>query len=180
MCCRSCEKGIVVVLVGDTNRPAPTQVNGDPRNNGYDMFECYPSPVVLRAPENVSAELERDYVEALDCLGRQNCTAAGVMFRKVLQRATTAVADSAGLDPFKRGTPLKHRLDALRGRGLLTDPMYNLADLIKLDGNEAAHGEDEVFDETAATRMQEFTELFLTYTFTLPARVAKAKAMAEG
>ena len=49
------------------------------------------------------------------------------------------------------------------------------ADIIRWDGNEATHEEDEVFEEQDATRMRDFTEVFLLYAFTLPGRVASVQ-----
>lgn len=51
--------------------------------------------------------------------------------------------------------------------------------MIRLEGNEAAH-EEEQFTQEKATPMKEFTELFLLYAFTLPARVAGARQKDDG
>lgn len=48
------------------------------------------------------------------------------------------------------------------------------ANQIRFWGNNAAH-EDEPFTEEDARQMGEFTELFLTYLFTLPEKLAKAR-----
>ena len=49
--------------------------------------------------------------------------------------------------------------------------MREWVDIIRLDGNAATHEEDLEFEEQGATIMEEFIELFLTYTFTLQERV---------
>lgn len=177
--CRVCLRGVVIVLSDGGYGRDPVQANEDSFVSRFTLTAVYPAPIELATPEHVPDVVARDYIEALDSLRRGNFNAAGVMFRKVLQRATTAVAKDAGLEPFSKRTPLQHRIDALANGGLLTGSMCKLAATIKLDGNTAAHEEDQDFDRPAATRMQEFTELFLTYTFTLPERVRLAEPHRE-
>ena len=134
----------------------------------------HPAPPVEAAPKHTPKPIADDFKEGLRCLRRGDFNAAGMMFRKTLQRATTALAQTAGMTPFKAKTPLQHRIDVLAKDGHLTDSMRDLAVAIKLDGNEAAHEEDQEFDKDAATQTEEFTELFLLYAFTLPERVKHA------
>lgn len=53
--------------------------------------------------------------------------------------------------------------------------MRDWAEIIRLEGNTAAHGEEEFgeseFTRENANQLSLFTELFLIYAFTLPARV---------
>jgi len=63
---------------------------------------------------------------------------------------------------------------------MLTPAMAEWADFLRDEGNEATHEEEEEFTPEQAKQMQEFTELFLTYAFTLPGRVAAAQEKAEG
>ena len=53
--------------------------------------------------------------------------------------------------------------------------MKDWAHAIRLDGNEATHEEDEDFTADKAREMKDFTELFLIYAFTLPARIKASK-----
>ena len=140
----------------------------------FSIRRIHPAPPVEAAPEHTPEPIADDFKEGLRCLRRGDFNAAGMMFRKALQRATTALAQTAGMTPFKAKTPLQHRIDVLAKDGHLTDSMRDLAVAIKLDGNEAAHEEDQEFDKGAATQTQEFTELFLLYAFTLPERVKHA------
>ena len=167
--CRVCQAGIVIVV-----RSAQGH---NPQNEWilyratFSIERVYPAPPVEAAPEHTPEPIADDFKEGLRCLRRGDFNAAGMMFRKTLQRATTALAQTAGMTPFKAKTPLQHRIDALAKAAHLTDSMRDLAVAIKLDGNEAAHEEDQEFDKGAATQTQEFTELFLLYAFTLPERV---------
>ncbi len=68
---------------------------------------------------------------------------------------------------------LYDRIVYLEKAGKITPELRGLADRIRLDGNEAVHGEN--FDKTKVAQLSDFTNLFLVYTFSLPKRVQLAK-----
>ena len=170
--CRICEAGVVIVV--DSSIYDPVSEYWRKQASTFSIERVHPAPPVEAAPKHTPKPIADDFKEGLRCLRRGDFNAAGMMFRKTLQRATTALAQTAGMSPFKTKTPLQHRIDALAKAGHLTDSMRDLAVAIKLDGNEAAHEEDQEFDKSAATQTREFTELFLLYAFTLPERVKHA------
>ena len=92
------------------------------------------------------------------------------MFRRVLDRSTLAISEDA---ESMRKKNLKRRIEILADQQKLTPDLKGLAHLLRLEGNDAAH-DDEEFDETRAKQMGEFAELFLIYAFTLPERVRRA------
>jgi hypothetical protein len=95
---------------------------------------------------------------------------AAAGFRKVIDIATLA------LDPtLKSRQNLEQRIDALYEAGKLSAGLRGLAHVIRLDGNEEVH-EPDLTDEAEASQLKDFTELFLTYVFTMPAAVSKAVA----
>ncbi len=165
--CRKCEEGIVVKLVGPSHS-LPSDCPGDPRDAGFDLYGIRPRIQQFRAPANVPDAIARDFEEALDNLRRQKWTSAGMMFRKVLQRATTEMAPE-GIE--FRNMRLIQRINSLDKHRLITPAMKDWAHKIRLDGNEATHEEDEDFSGDQARLMKEFTELLLIYSFTLPARI---------
>ena len=67
---------------------------------------------------------------------------------------------------------LVERINTLDQKRLITPAMKDWAHKIRLDGNEATHEEDDDFSDDQAKLMKEFAELFLIYSFTLPARIA--------
>ena len=172
--CRACEAGVVVVI-DSIHGYDPLSEHWKARPTEFSIKRVHPAPPAEDAPKHTPDPIAKDFKEGLRCLRRGDFNAAGMMFRKTLQRATTALAKTAGMTPpFKAKTQLQHRIDALAQGGHLTDSMRALAVAIKLDGNEAAHEEDQEFDKDAATQTREFTELFLLYAFTLPERVKLA------
>lgn len=109
----------------------------------------------------------------MDSLRRGKWTSAGIMFRRVLERSTLKLEPDGEDFSNKR---LRDRIDVLAEKYAITPAMKEWAHIIRDEGNEAAHGAS--FDEPSAKQLQEFTELFLIYGFTLPERV-KARAPAE-
>lgn len=171
--CRVCQAGVVICVTSLHGRNPVTEWHAHRRE--FTNLRVYPTAASESAPEHTPPPIAKDFKEGLNCLRRSDFNAAGMMFRKALQRATTALAEIAGMDRFKAKTPLQHRIDALAKQGHLSEPMRALAEVIKLDGNAAAHDEDQEFDKAAASQTREFVELFLTYAFNLPERVRRAR-----
>ena len=176
--CRACESPIIVEILSTSGQSSVMQ-HWDQYRDKFQIQKVHPCRATASAPEYTPPTIAKDFVEGLECLRRGSFNAAGMMFRKTLQRATTAIADGAGIEPFKSKMPLQHRIDALAKCGLLTESMRDLAVAIKLDGNAAAHEEEQEFDEAAATQTKDFVELFLLYTLSLPERVKRASPGAE-
>ena len=70
------------------------------------------------------------------------------------------------------------RIDALHAAGKLTDALAAWAHLVRLDGNDATHEEKEL-SEAEIEQLRQFSKLFLTYSFTLPSKVATWRKAAE-
>lgn len=136
------------------------------------VSQTYPALGKLRAPADIPANAERVFLQAVDASARGHYDAAGSMYRKAIEIGTRA------LDEELAGKKLQSRIDALHNAGRLTSDLKDWAHLIRIDGNESVH-EDEALTESEIRQLGTFTELFLTYTFTLPARVAARKKEAE-
>ena len=167
--CRQCKRGIVAIV--QENQIGKLNWAG----KKYWVVDLSPKPASTKAPDDVPEAIAKDYKEAADSLRRQKFTSAGMMFRKVLQRATTALATTAEPKITVQGLKLHARIDRLAHHQLITPAMCEWAHLIRLDGNEANHEEDVVFEQSDAEQIQAFTELFLIYAFTLPERVRLAR-----
>ena len=172
--CRKCREGVVVKVRGKAGSKSPNTYAGELRTQGFDVLGVHPKRQLPPVPEHLRDVIAQDYKEAADSLHRQNFTSAGMMFRKVLQRATTALAAGTKIT-FTKRDDLKSRIDRLADPQLITPAMRDWAHLIRLEGNDATHDEDEAFEQSEAEQLQAFTELFLIYAFTLPARVKKAR-----
>ena len=181
--CRHCRGGVAVKLgrVGQ-KEIRPSDCHGDPcdpRDSLFRLIATYPEPQAINAPEYVPEAISGNYQEAVDNLQRQNWTSAVMMFRKVLDRATKELAGSLSNedripDAKFEAMNLYKRIAALAEIHEITPAMKDWADAIRLDGNDATHEEDA--DEGIAPQIHAFTELSLTYAFTLPAHVNERAA----
>lgn len=175
--CRQCWKGVVVVLHGISEIfNCPSKCPGDPRNEGFRVIAIHPKPQAIPVPEHVPDEIAKDYEEGMDNFKRRNWNSAGVMFRRALESATDELVPQ-GVD-FKNKN-LFERIGILAQHHKITQAMGDWAHIIREKARPAAHPKPEKFDEASATQMQSFTELFLIYAFTMPARVEQARPQAE-
>ena len=133
-------------------------------------MDTFPKRASVAAPEHCPANVARFYEQGLENVVR-NFDAAGTMFRKSLDAALKHI------DPNGKGT-LEKRIDNLPPATGVTPAMLSWAHEIRHLGNDAAHEEDP-FSEAEAKALQAFTELFLTYVFTLPGMLAARKAAAK-
>lgn len=168
--CRRCKEGVVLKAIGPRgygNR-YPSTYTEELMSAGFEQIAMFPRRAEPAAPEHVPAPIARNFVEATDNLRRRNYTSAGMMFRKVLDRATRELAPEGDAEALAKKS-LYDRINALTDARELTPAMRDWAHVIRLEGNEAAHDDDT--DAVTAAQLQAFTELFLIYAFTLPERV---------
>ena len=170
--CHKCRVGVVVRLRGTRTGRKPSACQGDPRDEGFEVLTVHPKRPPRDIPRHLPEEIKRDYEEAVDCLLQRNVTAAGTMFRKVLERTTTALAAASGKQINLKRMKLEQRINELADHQLITPAMRDWAHQIRSDGNKAAHRE---VVETDATLMRHVTQLFLIYAFTLPEVVRQAR-----
>lgn len=136
------------------------------------LIRQYPASDKLEAPKSVSQVVERAFIQGLDNARRGYADAAASMFRKALDAATRE------LDQSSAGKPLARRIDLLAESGRLTPDLKEWAHLIRLDGNQGVHDDEELSAEEIE-QLKDFTELFLIYAFTLPAQVSARKEAAK-
>jgi hypothetical protein len=129
-----------------------------------------------QAPDDVPEKVGKAYVEGMTILSKKMWTPAAGSFRTSLDRATQILWAQHGFEeamPFK----LDVRLKKLAAKLSIPQSMMDWADTVRVVGNEM-HEVDDVSAEDAADAGH-FVETFLTYMFTLPARVARFKARRE-
>jgi hypothetical protein len=98
-----------------------------------DLMETFPA-ARGRKKELLPDDVQRDWLEAMNCLLDAQYRAATLMARSALQRAVR------GLHTF-RGS-LNQELDNLVKEGLITKQLRANADEVRLTGNDVAHPED--------------------------------------
>jgi hypothetical protein len=169
--CPVCGGGVIVKV----RQPVPSELHAwlqGAKQGNVLILEQWPTATEAKAPEHVPQNIQRFYIQGMDNLSRENWDAAGTMFRKALDTSLKH------LDPSGKGV-LQKRIDNLPTALGVTPAMKEWAHEIRELGNDAAHEEDPFTGDEAKT-LQAFTELFLTYTFTLPGMLVARKAAAAG
>ena len=119
-------------------------------------------------PEHLPDNVGGFFKQGVDNVKQGNWDAAGSMFRKTLESALKHRFQDNANDKLVK------RIEKAAEDRNLTSEMAAWAHQIRFWGNNAAH-EDEPFTEEDARQMREFTDLFLTYLFTLPEKLARAR-----
>ncbi len=133
------------------------------------LLNVYPNVAEPQCPADVPDNVRNAYLSGLDNLGRTNgANAAAMMFRRAIELAVKRINPDA-----PKGDNLKKRIAGLPP-DIATPAMKDWAQHIRLDGNDAAHDEDEYSEDDAKT-LHIFAEMFLTYAFTLPEMLKRAR-----
>jgi hypothetical protein len=171
--CTHCTKHAIAIVHAIAHLPlAGTQcpLTGDishPRNS-MRLVAIIPEMPVNRAPEHVPEPVARAFVDGLDVLEHSKWTAAAGCFRTAIDRATKVLWGQPN-DGAKAPNNLAARIDALGPRIGIPQSIIEWAHSIRGVGNEI-HDMEEVQPDDAMDAAN-FTEMFLTYTFTLPKQV---------
>lgn len=174
--CQSCFKLMVAeIRTGSNSSPTniannslyPIRAGEDPR---MIVLGTYPEVVSLEAPAHTPERAAKFFVEAKEDFARGRYETSAMNCRKVIDIATKHLHLGAE-------DKLVRRIAALRSTGLITQEMADWAHIVRIDTNVAVHS-DEEFTADEVDQLLKFTEVFLTYSFTLPAMV-KAKREPE-
>lgn len=166
--CGSCGAGSVAQIRSLQTPPQPPlNFPGDLGTQGasqFVIFSVYPERSIGKAPESVPDAAAAAYVEGVENLKDGRPTSAVMMFRRALDVALKEFPSE--IDAWK----LEKRIDKLADAGLITKDLKQWAHKIRLEGNEAVH-ELQNPSKQQAEELRLFTELVLTYLFTLPEKV---------
>lgn len=134
------------------------------RHENGSIESVFPQRKTSISPEHAPPAAAKSFIEGSDCLSDGRYTSAVAMFRRALEISLK------NFSPEIEAWKLEKRIDKLADKGLITADLKTWAHKIRLEGNEAVHEEDEPTRE-AATELQLFTEMVMTYLYTLPAKV---------
>lgn len=178
--CRSCNKaGIAVVQATNAGGPLSVASNNYeniviPSNrNWFEFIEMYPKAISNAAPDNTPERAAKFFVESKDDFQRRRYETCVMNCRKVIDIATKVLmGDEAGDEQLSK------RISMLYGKGKITEQMKDWAHIVRIDSNGAVHS-DEEFNEEEVEQILRFTEVFLMYSFTLPAMIERRRADSE-
>lgn len=174
--CRSCLRLLIAEVATSVNggpeyfsknSPFPITVN---KSDRMVVRALYPQCSKTEAPKFTPDRAAKFFVEAKEDFAHGRYETSAMNCRKVIDIATKNLHLG---DEDK----LVRRISALRATGLITQEMADWAHIVRIDTNVAVHS-DEEFTADEVDQLLKFTEVFLTYSFTLPAMV-KAKREPE-
>lgn len=160
--CNSCSQ----MVVADVSSPwDPTRRYKGNIANWPDIKvnKIYPQPLVASPLPHLPDKIQSVYLQAKNSVFRKCPDAAGAMARKTLEMTCKHI------DGSYNGTLFKH-IDYLHSKGLITKDLKEWAHTIRLEGNNAAHGEALISEEDSEDILN-FTEMFLMYTISMPEMV---------
>ncbi|MDE1493123.1 DUF4145 domain-containing protein [Xenorhabdus bovienii] len=176
--CRSCENLVVADIdYSYYGLPIFSSVSKSGKNTvissadtDYRIVKIYPKPDIYSAPDNTPPRAEKFFLEATEDFQRGRYETCSVNCRKVLDIATQNMAIEADVKSGK----LYDRINKLKDLGLITPEIADWGHIIRKFSNDSVHTDVEV-TENEAQELLSFVEIFLIYTFTLPAMVADNK-----
>lgn len=178
--CRSCLKVGVAVVNTFGNTPPLSLATKSPfgiiiPSNSYNcrIEEIIPELKVSSAPDETPERAAKFFVESKDDFQRGRYETCVMNCRKVIDIATKVLmGDEAGNEQLSK------RISMLHGKGKITEQMKEWAHIVRIDSNGAVHS-DEEFTKEEAEQILGFTEVFLMYSFTLPAMIEKRRSDSE-
>lgn len=159
--CPACSSGLNLDVLARANPGNLRELHGSIQDMDYlEVMRVYPEPKPVEAPEHLPDNIRKFYLQSAEGLKRGDWDSCAMMARRVLEVACKTI------DPGASGK-LYNRIDDLANNHLITPDLKEWAHEIRMDGNDAAH-EEEPVEKAFAAELLAFTELFLTYTFTMP------------
>lgn len=168
--CQSCFKLLVAEVETDiTGGPANLANNSTfpvivTNHRNLRVNATYPQAIQIDAPNSTPPRAAKFFIEAKEDFSRGRYETSAMNCRKVIDIATKNLH-------LKDEDKLVRRISALRETGLITQEMADWAHIVRIDTNGAVHS-DEEFSKEEVDQLLKFTEVFLTYSFTLPAMVS--------
>lgn len=187
-CCKSCDNSILVDFgggaTGELNRHDLTSnrrmiltnlimLDGSCVGNDYNF---YPKPQSPGIPNYIPENIGKYLLESMDHFARGFYETSIMVCRKSLDLATKELAKT--IPNSEKITKLTKRIHLLKDNGIITQDIFDWSLIIRDDGDEATHSDTE-FNKESAEELINFTEMLLTYTFTLPKMVEVKRAKSD-
>lgn len=138
------------------------------QNSNLVIRGIWPKPEPIDAPQHLPDTVHRAYMEAAKARKASLWNAACSSYRRCMELALKGFAPD--VDAWK----LEKRIDKLAAENRITSDLKDWAHELRLDGNEAIHGDDEATAEITS-QMHHLTYFLLTYLYTLPKQVETAR-----
>lgn len=176
--CNACNMPICALLRSARNilfgATGPLSFDGDllDARSPFNSIGIYPSRALLDTPHAIPDAVRRAYEQAAGSRSAGHFDAACSMYRKAMELGLKAF--SPDIEAWK----IEKRIDKMAAEHRITTELQTWAHELRLDGNEALHGDGEASEEMTS-QMHELCRFLLIYLYTLPAQVAAATARRE-
>ena len=150
--CRNCGKCVVAEMKDDICLQTVFE----------NFTNIYPDNIPSDIPKFLPNNIEGRFIQAKQFLRSKHFEASSIMARKCLE--ITCYNFKA------QGNSLLLKIDNLHKRDLLTNTLTEWAHAVRLIGNMGAHDEEAISQQDTQDIVY-FTEMFLTYIYTLPEMV---------
>jgi len=172
--CNNCLQPVCAVVFLVTSM-LPSQFQGDILQ-APDYFisrAFYPAKLEKDTPDGVPLAVARAYDQAAASRHAGHWDAACGMYRRAMELGLKAF--SPEIDAWK----IEKRIDKMAAENKITPELQTWAHELRLDGNDALHGEEEATKEMA-DQMHGLCRFLLLYLYTLPLQVEAAKTRRAG
>ncbi|MDY0746573.1 DUF4145 domain-containing protein [Paucibacter sp. R3-3] len=170
--CPGCSGPLVAVVHSALNLD-PVTASGDlSRGDGNcNVMMAYPSVKDVDVPDHLPDRVAKAFKEGCQIVAASP-NGACAQFRRALELGLKDLAPD--VDAWK----LEKRIDKLAEQNRLTPAIQEWAHQLRLDGNDAVHGEEEA-SVADAKAMESLARYVLTYLYTLPKQVELARAAGD-
>ena len=129
---------------------------------------------IEQSPKGIPAPVEEYFQEALRSKAVSAWNACGCMLRLTLEETVSDIErETSEQAASRQDQNLQSRLRALFEDGTLSEDLKPMADCIRLDGNDAAHGRKLIKDD--AETLLDFVRLLLTRVYSYRADLKSAE-----
>lgn len=167
--CNTCNNPIVAVVRLIAGTP-PDSFTGDILGSPHHFYvvAVYPEGKVIDTPDDIPDPVAKAFIQAAGSRRAGHLDAACAMYRKAMELSLKAF--SPDIDLWK----IEKRIDRMAAEHRITPELQAWAHELRLDGNDAVHGDEEATAEMT-DQMHEFCRFLLIYLYTLPAQVQAAQ-----
>ena len=160
--CSHCKK-LTVVIEGFTGFCGEPDAFESPAQN-WSVVGAWPL-ADGKPPDYVPEEIGELYKEAAVSLSAGCYRASAVMIRGAIDAAVSGKGAT--------GRNLCKKIESMRGK--LRDQLIEIADTLRLGGNDAAHDFSELWEQEEALELFRFLEEVLRELYETPARISRVK-----
>lgn len=168
--CNACNGPLTAVVNTNGQASQVSELSGDVlRNPRHRVLNVFPTPKPIEAPASVPDKVARSFIEAATSRRAKLWNPACGAYRRTMELGLKAM--SPDIEAWK----LEKRIDKLAAEHRITPELQTWAHELRLDGNEALHGDEDATEEMTE-QMHHLCWFLLTYLYTLPSQVEAVRA----